>query len=178
MFSVGLNLYNKFNLVDAPCPVCGVELQGLKNKQNQCPKYVRLEEALLMLVAFLLNPANVLLGFLVHFPVADQQIWCESPIMSFHSHRRSSVFGVNSDGAVVVGGGNGGGDDGDGHDGGRVGASGVGGDTMIAIDRSRALGLNMLAIAYVSHEYARTRTCFTLRGTSFEYNVQQDLTLS
>ncbi|CAN0353260.1 unnamed protein product, partial [Scytosiphon promiscuus] len=37
LFSVGLNLYNKFNLVDAPCPVCGVGLQGLKNKQNQCP---------------------------------------------------------------------------------------------------------------------------------------------
>ncbi|CBJ28326.1 conserved unknown protein [Ectocarpus siliculosus] len=37
LFSAGLNLYNRINLVDAPCPVCGVDLQGLKNKQNQCP---------------------------------------------------------------------------------------------------------------------------------------------
>ena len=39
LFSIGLNLYNKINLVDAPCPVCGVGLQGLKNTPNQCPRY-------------------------------------------------------------------------------------------------------------------------------------------
>ncbi|CAM9500753.1 unnamed protein product, partial [Laminaria digitata] len=37
LFSLGINLYNKVNLTDAPCPVCGVQLQGLKNKENQCP---------------------------------------------------------------------------------------------------------------------------------------------
>lgn len=50
LFSVGLNLYNKINLVDAPCPVCGVGLQGLKNKENQCPRYETKALCLLFIV--------------------------------------------------------------------------------------------------------------------------------
>lgn len=38
LFSLGINIYNKVNITDAPCPVCGVQLQGLKNKENQCPR--------------------------------------------------------------------------------------------------------------------------------------------
>ncbi|CAN0293252.1 unnamed protein product [Ascophyllum nodosum] len=37
LLSLGLNIYNRINSVDAPCPVCGIELQGSKNTQNQCP---------------------------------------------------------------------------------------------------------------------------------------------
>lgn len=39
LLSLGVNIYNKVNMVDAPCPVCGVQLQGLKDKQSQCPRY-------------------------------------------------------------------------------------------------------------------------------------------
>ncbi|CAM9758784.1 unnamed protein product, partial [Discosporangium mesarthrocarpum] len=45
LLTVGVQLYTKLNIIEAPCPVCGVELQGVKSGQSQCPNCGSLLEA-------------------------------------------------------------------------------------------------------------------------------------
>lgn len=40
LLSLGVNIYNKINTIAAPCPVCGIQLSGLKNAPSECPRYV------------------------------------------------------------------------------------------------------------------------------------------